>query len=217
MMRVPIKKAIFAASGLLWAIASHSAWAVDCTNAVSQVPQNITVPLSPPTISAGEDIPIGTVIYQGNWITGLEGVLGCKTTSTEVGGTFWYNTSISIENAPQPLSSLTIGPFANGVYQTNIPGIGVAISRYSDRGPATQAAPAYKADDTDLEILVAGVNINPSIERWALNISLIKTGPLTPGNYVLNAADLPSTGVDWTNPRLKKQVSLVVAIDTRGH
>ncbi len=71
--------------GLLSVTGSHSAWAVINCTPLPGIPRTDTVTLAPANISAGMDIPDGTVIYQGEWSTISSGtplnVISCTSTA----------------------------------------------------------------------------------------------------------------------------------------
>ncbi|WP_236849214.1 fimbrial protein [Chania multitudinisentens] len=104
---------------------------------------------------------------------------------------------MGIIQAPYPLSGLNTGPFAGAVYQTNIPGIGVAISRYNNRAAATLGAMGYR--DEDIVVGTSGGAVTfGGATRY---VSLIKIGSLTPGSYSLSAASLPTASDQAVNSR----------------
>ncbi|AHG19337.2 oxidoreductase [Chania multitudinisentens RB-25] len=181
------------AAGLLMSI-SHSSWAVkSCALRSDMSPASLTVPLSPPVISAGADIPIGTIIYQGSWFDAPFMAVDCPSDGN-VGVANW---AVAILQAPYALSGLNTGPFAGAVYQTSIPGIGVAISRYNNRAAATLGAMGYRDEDIEIGTLGGEVNFSGATRY----ISLIKIGPLTPGSYSLSAASLPTASDNMVNSR----------------
>jgi type 1 fimbria pilin len=190
-MKLSINKTLRLLSGLMLSVISSSSWATgSCTFAAGST-QTETVPLSPSAISAGADIPVGTIFYQGTWVMKML-PMPCTWAQSDVGKSFWYNTATVITNTPFPLSGLTTGLFAGAVYQNNIPGIGVVISRLSDGNLITVA----RAIVADTETVIKQVN-NELGGRYDFAgstryISLIKTGTITPGNYTLSGANLPS-------------------------
>ncbi|WP_431223877.1 fimbrial protein [Serratia sp. L9] len=193
-----MRSVIYIIGGLLLAMNSLSSWAVVSCTPVAGMPRVDTVQLSPPIISAGADIPIGTVIYQGRWHAGETFAIGamCNGTPNE---SFWYNVTVMIRSAPLPLSSWSGSPFGGAVYNTNIPGIGVAISIRDKTDAATLGSPIYSTD-----ISATAASDGTFAVRMAnnkLSVSLIKTGPISPGNYSLDSSQLPSFGIDLTNPR----------------
>ncbi|MGK2889110.1 MAG: hypothetical protein ACSLEN_08210 [Candidatus Malihini olakiniferum] len=60
---------------------------------------------------------------------------------------FPFKWAVGVEQATLPLNGLNAGPFAGAVYQTNIPGIGVAISRHSESAAATLGVFSYRNED----------------------------------------------------------------------
>ncbi|MBC3378696.1 type 1 fimbrial protein [Serratia fonticola] len=179
-MTSSIKKSLNLLIGCGLIAISHSAWAITCGYGPDAGMHAITVPLSPPTISAGADIPLGTIIYQGVWTNAPAVHVSCSASGVV------FNWAVGIAQAPRALSGWNSGPFAGAIYQTDIPGIGVAISRYNNRAPATLGTFGYRDADFSYDD-TGGFNFGAA-SRY---ISLIKIGPLTPGNYSLSAASLP--------------------------
>lgn len=198
-MKLSINKIVCLLGGLLFTTISTSSWAVVNCSFAAGATQTEAVPLSPPVISAGADIPVGTVLYQGTWVM-RNTLMSCQWAQSDVGKSFWYSSSTLITTAPLPLSDLMTGPFAGAVYQTNIPGIGVVISRARDGNPVISNRPATT---TDVETLIRQVSTELGggydIGGSTRYVSLIKTGPITPGNYTLSGANLPGIQT-WIEP-----------------
>lgn len=191
-MKLSINKVSGLLGGILLSVTSANSWAVANCSFPAGSTQTETVPLSPPVISAGADIPVGTVLYQGSWLM-KNTIMECQWAQADVGKSFWYSSSTLITNAPLPLSNLATGPFAGAVYQTNIPGIGVAISRSSAGNPVLPNRPAVTTDVENpirqVSNELGGANNFSGSTRY---VSLIKTGPITPGSFTLSGANLPS-------------------------
>lgn len=191
-MKLSINKVSGLLGGILLSAISTNSWAVANCSFPAGSTQTETVPLSPPVISAGADIPVGTVLYQGTWLM-KNTLMECQWTQADVGKSFWFSSSTLINNAPLPLSGLMTGPFAGAVYQTNIPGIGVAISRTPDGDPVTVNRRAVIADTENpmkqvSNELGGALNFGGSTRY----VSLIKTGPITPGSFTISGANFPS-------------------------
>ncbi|MBL5905331.1 type 1 fimbrial protein [Serratia fonticola] len=173
--------------GALLTAASPASWAA-VTPTLNTGVQTVVVPLSPPQISAGVDAPVGTVLYQASLIM-KDGSVTIKWLSSDVGKYLYYTTSAFVSNIPQPLANLTTGPYANGVYQTGIPGIGVAI--LSASGTPITTTRLYAESQNLLGSELGGV-LNHSGASNVRNVVLVKTGPLTPGTYTASGANFPT-------------------------
>lgn len=191
-MKLSINKVSGLLGGILLSVTSANSWAVANCSFDAGATQTETVPLSPPVISAGADIPVGTVLYQGSWLM-KNTPMGCQWAQADIGKSFWYSSATLITNAPLPLSGLMTGPFAGAVYQTNIPGIGVAISRSSTGNPVLPNRPAVTTD-AENPIRQVGNELGGVLDFTGSTryVSLIKTGPITPGSFTLSGANLPS-------------------------
>ena len=199
-MKDSINRVLMLLGGMLLATVSSSSWAaISCAYQVGFSSSSLSVPLSPPIISAGADIPIGTVIYQGRWTNAPTVNIDCESP----GGGFPFNWAVGIVQAPLPLSGLNTGPFAGAVYQTNIPGVGVAISRYSDSAAATLGTFGYRSTDVLFGTDANGIVTLGVATRY---ISLIKTGPLTPGSYAIAASSFPVASDNMVSSRTGEQI-----------
>lgn len=193
-MKLTLNKALGLMGGLLLVLISHSSWAVkSCAFPSGMSTAVLSVPLSPPVISAGADIPIGTIIYQGSWSNSPTLSLEC----VGDGNAGVANWAVGIVQAPYALSGLNTGPFAGAVYQTNIPGIGVAISRYNNHAAATMGVMGYRDEDIEIGPLGGLVHFGGATRY----ISLIKIGQLTSGSYSLSATSLPTASDNVVNSR----------------
>lgn len=185
--------------GLLLAITSLSSWAAYTCVPMAGYPRVDTVQLSPPSISAGADIPLGTIIYQGQWQSG-ETFARTVMCTTPIADTLWFNIGVFIRDAPLPLSNWSGSPFGGAVYQTAIPGIGVVITRRDNSMAATMGSPII-AFTTDQSYVTASAGEQPILmANNKLNVLLIKTGQISPGSYTINASTLPTFGIDVINP-----------------
>lgn len=176
--------------GLILATLSHGSWAVVVCAPTRNAPPSYSVPLNPPVISAGADIPIGTIIFQGKWLGTQTPLIDC----VYDGIANAYSTAFSISQAPLPLSGLNTGPFAGAVYQTNIPGVGVAVSRSSAGPGAKLGSPVHR--DGEL-VMTAGGTIDYQLATRY--VTLIKIGELMPGSYSISAAGFPAVRDDMVN------------------
>lgn len=185
-----MKKLIQCSRGLiLFLVVCHSASAaVNCALIIGQSPlRTDIVSLTPPTISAGVDIPVGTIIYQGRWrnAPGISLLKCTSATDTSV----WYNVAYDLSYSANPLSSWAGSPFSGAVYQTKIPGIGIAVSSNPSGGAITTAKPVYLFSNDAEGKMSAGAYTVSSPES-ILYFSLIKIGALTPGSYALDSSAL---------------------------
>lgn len=191
-MKLSINKVSGLLGGILLSAISSNSWAVANCSFPAGSTQTETVPLTPPVISAGADIPVGTVLYQGTWLM-KNTLMECQWTQADVGKSFWFSSSTLITNAPLPLSGLMTGPFAGAVYQTNIPGIGVVISRASGGDPVTvNRRPVITDTENPMRQVSNELGGALNFGGSTRYISLIKTGTITPGSFTISGANFPS-------------------------
>ncbi|WP_447889697.1 fimbrial protein [Serratia fonticola] len=187
-----MKRSIGKVSGLLIGIVltlvSYPGWAI-LTVTQGSTPQTVIVPVNPPVISAGVDVPVGTVLYQAGLIM-KDNYVETKWAPTDIGKYLYYATSLNLITTPKPLSGLTTGPYANGVYETGIPGIGVAIiTGVSNRALTTTKLYAEGQNLLDSSL---GLRISGAGASSPRAVVLVKTGPIVPGSYTISAANFPT-------------------------
>jgi len=168
---------------------------VSCAPYDASIPRTDTIPLVPVNISAGTDMPNGTVIFQGAWFGGHPGSQIRCTKNQPAAEKFYYTYNLGILTAPMPLSSWNSAPFAGKVYETGIPGIGVAIN---DFGFAVTPESPY-ANGGIREWLLSVPENSTAILNSTRYITFIKIGPLIPGSYPLSAANLPTARLYYDN------------------
>ncbi len=185
---------------LLLATSSNHVWAaITCKPFSAAIPRTDTVQLAPATISTGADMPDGTIIYQGKWLGGGSGESQISCTSNlGAADVLTYNYATLLNSTPRPLSNWSGSPFGGAVFETNVPGIGVAISRGTTLGVIKQGLPEYSFINQTDALPVGGFAY--AVTFPTRYISLIKIGELTPGSYTLKAADLPSIKLFFDNP-----------------
>jgi major type 1 subunit fimbrin (pilin) len=141
---------------------------------------NANMPLALSNITAGPDMPVGTVIYHEKFVPTYQPTMNC---SASPAGSYVLNQVLSLSSTPKPLSAYGGSPFGGQVYETNIPGLGVAI--WADNQAVTTATPyirqSFSPPDGDPQSWHADTSFD---------ISLIKTGNILPGT--LSSASLPS-------------------------
>ncbi|MFC0226141.1 fimbrial protein [Serratia aquatilis] len=175
--------------------------AVTCT-ANSFTARNFVTTLAPANITVGPDIPNGTVVYR----------LDFKDPGTNAGaftcgpGSFSVPQNLEYNSTPLPLSSWSGTPFPNRVYQTSVPGIGVAIS--SDL--TNQAIPTAAFTTT-----YSGTNFYSFSIRINAVLSLIKIGAVSPGT--ITGASLPTVRLNLgPDPSVSNSVIRVYNLSYAG-
>lgn len=148
-----------------------------------------TLQITPINISAGPDLPLGSVLYRGTW-KDPDGsyVALCRTDdSSGEAGSIRYN--LGIELAPYPLSSWSGSPYSGRVYSTNIPGVGIAV--WYAHNAVTESSSYATGSPFEFEITAPHVNKRLS---WgsSFDISLVKIGDTPPGNYTIQASTFPT-------------------------
>lgn len=166
---------------------------VSCVPYDASLPRRDTIQLAPVNISAGMDIPVGTIIYRGSWFGGDPGMYHLFCTSTRPPETFNYTYNLGIQSAPMSLASTS--QYDGKVYNTSIPGIGVIIT--DGANAVTQSVPY--ANGGIRQVTMNSRYLNHMIYGSTRYLALIKTGPIYPGSYALNAASLPTAMIYYDN------------------
>lgn len=151
---------------------------VNCGTSSSYPPLDEVVNLGGGKITVLEDIPVGTIVYQVRYYSSRFAGVYCKADSIDELRRIKVNSTLTYENTPLPLSPWH--PAKGLVYETGVPGLGVAIG-YTDKNPA----PSYGVYDFSS---VGTNNMHLGLKQ-ILYLMIIKTGPVSPGT--INATSLP--------------------------
>ncbi|MBO4154596.1 fimbrial protein [Enterobacter kobei] len=155
-----------------------------------------TATMTPANISAGPDLPIGTVIYRSTWIENSPANQLLCSTDQQTADTGKVVMNMILSQAPNPLSSWAGTPFGGNVFTTNIPGVGVAI--WFANNPVTLTKKVtIGAIDITVPSSASSVQAGYS-GRW--DFSLIKIGDIAPGSYSFNSASsMPTVQLYYDN------------------
>ncbi|MEX2942208.1 fimbrial protein [Serratia fonticola] len=150
-----------------------------------------SIPITPGTLSVGPDMPLGSIIYRGNIGPGVNEISGythCKNTPgpNVPGEVFSYTTSYNISNAPRPLSAWNRDRYAGKVYETGIPGVGIAMV-YGNNA-FTSISP-YRVN-TSATMYLDGRSVKIGVA--SVNFMLIKIGAIPAGSFNVSAAEFPT-------------------------
>lgn len=159
-----------------------------------------TMPLQTGVLSVGQDIPLGTVVYRQRYNrTGpLEYICASRMKITSQPLRYYIEYSYdpyimhfnhTYTDSPKPKSSWSSGPYANKVYQTGVPGIGVTFTDVNDKPFPFTTAPREECIGRK-----GGTCIMPYRDRSIIELKLIKIGDVSPG--VIQGASLPQVAVE---------------------
>ncbi|MBM1020178.1 hypothetical protein DA103_11625 [Enterobacter cloacae] len=148
-----------------------------------------SIPLSVGNITAGAEIPNGTVLYRQTYRPGYSNAATSCTDRI-------YDTQFLYTSTPKPLSSWNGSPYGGKVYETGVPGIGVAFWRSGDAFPKVFGGGCSGSSNC---IIANG------LLTW--DISLIKIGNITPGTIL--GSNLPCMNESLGN--VNSPVSLLKA------
>lgn len=143
-------------------------------------------------ISVGDDVPVGAVVYRAR-LEADNMALKCKTSDADGLNQIVDNpTYVEVINTPTSVvPGITAPPVGENVYQTNVPGIGVAIT-----APGKMPY-AWSTAWQRIKSLGAW-SYSGSAVIGRFEVKLIKTGPVSPG--IVNAINFPQLQVTFTTP-----------------
>ncbi|MGK5071271.1 fimbrial protein [Janthinobacterium sp. RT4P48] len=161
---------------LLWA-ATGSASAVTCTYMNGIQPAVGSMPLQVSAITVGRDVPVGTEVYRQTFkmASGQAAKLECLYAPYEQYTELTVDSGYGLANWPS-------GTYANKVYRTSIPGLGVVFNSIGGLLPR-QSGKAWTSCTAGWRCLV------PFDGPSNFELILIKLGDVTPG--VLTGSSLP--------------------------
>ncbi|WP_225610355.1 fimbrial protein [Pseudomonas sp. PDM19] len=147
----------------------------DCKIVDGYSPMVRTQPLLGGSLTVGRDIPVGAEIYRQTFNPVGNIMLNCSA------GIYTIQQDASLPITPLPNSGWSGGLYGNKVYQTGVPGIGVAILTLGQPLPAS--TPMTNCSAT------GACNY---IYSWHMgfDLSFVKTGDVSPG--VIQGSQLPT-------------------------
>ncbi|UWM63215.1 fimbrial protein [Enterobacter sp. CP102] len=175
---VVIRRLLTVCIFLLVAFNCHQAAAVINCKAGGTAAETSLVVLSG-SFYAGNDLPVGSVIYRSTVKT-----IGTPNITCDAAFTVNRYFSVSTEPSGQPFS-MSGSPYTGDIYPTNIPGIGVALwyssKTFTKSSPLQRTNQPYTHESPNGTYGVSGT----------FDISLIKTGPVDSGS-VVNGISIPT-------------------------
>ncbi|BDO14911.1 hypothetical protein KAM644c_39770 [Klebsiella quasipneumoniae subsp. quasipneumoniae] len=147
-------------------------------------------------ISAGHELPVGTMLYSAKVSTDY--VLECTSPdNSAVGTAFDIPNSYEFISIPTRLVPGILDVDGNNVYETNVPGIGVSVTTVF--GPPGVGIGSFPMEVKYLDKWVSNKNYT------VYYIRLIKTGPVSPG--VVNAINFPQVQRVFDTPTAPADVN----------
>nr|WP_314385199.1 fimbrial protein [Pseudomonas brenneri] len=135
-----------------------------------------TQPLLGGNLTVGRDVPMGAEIYRQTFTSSANFTISCSA------GIYNIETRRSLPITPLPLSSWAGTPYGGHVYQSGVPGIGVAIWNAGNPLPFSLSSTNCGGGTN-----VCNVNITGTL---AFDISFIKIGDVSPGT--IQGSSLPT-------------------------
>lgn len=149
-------------------------------------------------ISVGEDVPVGTVVYQAVYRSRNPSGVECRYKGDWTGGEIKVPYVVDTASTPLPIVPGVTGPAGESVYQTNVPGIGVSLATHPGGGlpykTFTEITPGKEPN---------GLGGKSSGFVVTMFIRLIKTGEVDAGT--VNGITFPTATVVFTTPTTEPQ------------
>lgn len=183
-MKRNITRVFWLVGGLL-ALTSMSAKAINCQPSGSS-PVTNTITMSG-SFYAGNDIPIGTILYQANMNISANMSISCDGPAQDI------PLLNRVQSAPSGAAQSQPVPGLNGdawVYPTNIPGVGVAFwAQWNGNNSFSESVSVENGSPMEPGFVYGGV----------IRMGLIKTGPIDSGSIV-QGSSLP-TVIYYAGPK----------------
>lgn len=142
-----------------------------------------TMSLQGGNITVGRDIPLGTEVFRQTFMASPGVNLSCS------GGAYNIETRRGLPVTPLPLSSWTGSPYGGKVYQTGVPGLGVAIWFSGNALPSSTNQTNCSAGPGD-----CNWNLQYTL---AFDVSFIKIGEVSPGTIL--GSQLPTMNSQYVS------------------
>ncbi|MEB5971283.1 fimbrial protein [Pantoea dispersa] len=193
MKKILLTLSLSLASGLV----SGMAQADDCDFPANNGHKNFTINLITPNITVGADVPVGTIIHRQRLRSAdsFTPQLVCHTSDSN--NPFPVQQFVSLTNT-QPLVPGWTGNYPGAVYQTSVPGIGVAVINEDgydqSKDKAINGVPLQKWEYPSTEY-----GDKATLIRNQFSLAFIKTGPIGPG--IINGTQLPTVVLNVSSNR----------------
>lgn len=164
---------------------SKASLALTCNTSQTEGALSTTAPFQGSNIFIGPDAANGTVLYSMYFNPSRRIVIGCDASATAYRPTM----SWTFSSTPRPLSSWSGSPYGGKVYETGVPGVGVAVRNSSNAIPFTNNP--WGGTTTSANNWVAQ-------NGFDFDLVLLKIGNITPGT--INGTNLPTVQVYFQTP-----------------
>lgn len=142
-----------------------------------------TMPLLGGNITVGRDVPLGTEVYRQTFSPSTAVKIACSP------GLYNIETRRGLPVLPLPLSSWSGTPWSGHVYQSGVPGIGVAIWYAGTALPFSGNSTNCGGGTATCNITIQGT--------MAFDVSFIKIGDVSPGT--VQGSQLPTVDQKWVS------------------
>jgi type 1 fimbria pilin len=161
-MKILIRVAVAASVSLMTGVAM-----ADCDYSTPNASLVRTQPLLGGNLTVGRDVPLGAEIYRQTFSSAANYTIVCSA------GIYNIETRRDLPTTPLPLSNWAGTPYGGHVYQTGVPGIGVALWYAGTPMPSSQTLLNCGGASANCYLNITGT--------LAFDLSFIKIGDVSPG------------------------------------
>ena len=170
-------------TGAALLLASSAVWGTTCEflpdNPSGDNPLMTTMPLQGSTISVGRDLPDGATLFRQTFIASPRMRIRCAASVSTI------REEYRLESTPLPQIPPGRPEFQGKIYETGVPGVGVAVWYAGNGFPFSRSLGNCGGGTAACHWGISGI----------MDISLIKTGPIAGG--VIRGDLLPSISMHW--------------------
>lgn len=178
------KMRMFKSSGTVLGLSLVAGMAMADCQFTQGAPAFNTMQLLGGSITVGRDVPLGAEVYRQTFQVPASTVITCTVASANI------QRVRTLPVTPLPLSSWAGSPWGGHVYQTGVPGIGVAVWNAGTAMPFTQNYGNCGGG-------TANCNWTGVQSSMAFDLSFIKIGDVSPGT--IQGVSLPTMDQKWVS------------------
>ncbi|WP_434638744.1 fimbrial protein [Klebsiella sp. I138] len=190
---------------------ASKAYAVTCGFS-QKFNDNVTVPVVGPGLAtAGEDVPVGKVLYQQTYLLSKDTTYSCTVSPEEYGQTFLMNVFSRMDVISTPSGAPTRAGETD-TFPTNVPGIGAVIT-INGSIPFNAKYPNTWERNSNISI---GTSTQDMGIISLVEIKFVKTGPIPSGTQQITGAALPTFQISAGSTSPVPEENIFVTLNFTG-
>lgn len=184
-------------------LTSLSALANRCVERVGLGPLNLTVPITSANIAVGNDVAVGSVIHRLKFNSSGSNRPWVDCDDEGANQEFYIDQYLNLSNAPALVPGWT-GIYAGSLYQTSLPGVGVA---FINNDGLNNGSPFNTAKMLKWTATVPASKVYSFYYANMITLAFVKTGPIGAGTItgsqlprvlMTTSSAVPVTGIPST-------------------